>query len=125
MSDYKAEFDFRQAYLDTDFGEQITLKWTGLTIEQLEQLVGGRKIKGVRAGRLRGYVWWMKCTRGGWVKTGSYDWDAGRGSGFVCRQVGSTVAKIVFNKDGKEVWAAGDEPLLQRMRHQLCTEVPS
>lgn len=75
------------AYLFTDFGEQLAIKKTGLTIEQLEALVGRFK-KGKNKGKLKGTLTWCKITGGGWVKTGRYDFEEMKANGFVCTKVG-------------------------------------
>lgn len=75
---YKSNY----AYLSTDFGRDLAMKKFNLTLEQLEALVGRNK-KGKRKGQLKGKIVWDKITKGGWVKTGAYDWEQMRGNGFV------------------------------------------
>ena len=84
-------FSNHQAYLSTEFGLELAMKKTGMNEEQLEALVGRYK-KGVRKGKLKGMIHWYKVTRGGWFKTGRYDFDAMQGSGFVVRYVGMCFA---------------------------------
>lgn len=114
----RANFEPHMAYLSGDFGEQIALKWSGKSLEELEKLVGGRLSKGKRVGRLRGTILWIKCIQGGWVKTGSYDWDAQRGNGFV-QAPGRIVAKAILDKDLYLVWAQTDHRHYEEMLDHL------
>lgn len=79
----RAIFQSRFAYLSEDFGEELAMKKFNLTEDQLLQIVG-IYVKGQRRGLLRGKIIWTKCTKGGWVKTGPYDWETGRACGYVC-----------------------------------------
>ena len=72
----------RFAYLSEDFGKELAMKKFNLTVEDLEQIVG-RYVKGKRKGLLRGKICWVKCIKGGWVKTGPYDHEAQRANGYV------------------------------------------
>lgn len=91
MATVTVGFSNHQAYLSTDFGLELAMKKTGMTELELEALVGRYK-KGVRKGKLKGMIHWYKVTRGGWFKTGRYDFDAMQGSGFVVRYVGMCFA---------------------------------
>lgn len=51
--------------------------------------------RGPRKGQPKGWVLWTKCVKGGWVKTGAYDHDGGRGCGFVMAP-GTHDVKIVL-----------------------------
>lgn len=77
-----AIFQGRSAYLSEDFGKELAMKKFNLSEAQLEQIVG-RYVRGKRKGLLKGKIVWTKCTKGGWVKTGPYDWDAERACGYV------------------------------------------
>ena len=77
-----AVFVDRYAYLSEDFGRDLAMRKFGLCENQLEQIVG-RYIKGKRKGKLKGKIVWTKCIKGGWVKTGPYDWDVGQACGYV------------------------------------------
>jgi hypothetical protein len=81
---YKAQWEEKTAPLFGDFGRDYAMRHFGLTLEQLEALVG-RYTKGKYKGQLRGQIVWHVVTRGGWVKTGAYDFDAMQGNGFVCK----------------------------------------
>ena len=91
-------------YLSTPFGLELAMKKTGMTEDQLEELVGRYK-KGKRKGLLKGKLCWMKVTGGGWVKTGRYDFESMSANGFVCKDIGLCFAfGIVL-----EVWGSKDE----------------
>lgn len=77
-----AVFMDNYAYLSEDFGRDLALKKFDLCEEQLEKIVG-RYTRGKRKGKLRGKIVWTKCVKGGWVKTGPYDFDADRANGYV------------------------------------------
>lgn len=81
---YKAQWEEKTAPLFGDFGRDYAMRHFGLTLEQLEALVG-RYTKGKYKGQLRGQIHWCVTTRGGWVKTGRYDFDAMQGNGFVIK----------------------------------------
>ena len=57
------------AWLSTDFGLNFATRITGISEEQLEQLVG-RNSKGKRKGLLKGIIRWEKVLIGGWRKLG-------------------------------------------------------
>ena len=80
-----AEFQQGYAYLSEDFGRDLAMRKFNLTEEQLEQIVG-RYVKGKRKGKLKGKLVWTKCVKGGWVKTGPYDWDIGQACGYVAQK---------------------------------------
>jgi hypothetical protein len=73
MTNY-AQIDNRDAYLSTDFGEEIARKWFG--DESVDALP--RYVRGPRKGKIKGAVTWTKVLRGGWV----------RGAGYVENRVG-------------------------------------
>jgi len=79
-----AVFTEGYAYLSEDFGKQLAMKKFNLSEKQLEQVVG-RYIKGKRKGLLKGKIIWTKCTKGGWVKTGPYDWDVEQACGYIAQ----------------------------------------
>lgn len=72
------------AYLSTDFGRDLALKKFNLSLEQLTEIVGVYK-KGKRKGMLKGKLVWNKVTKGGWVRTGAYDWDVMQAQGFIAK----------------------------------------
>ena len=67
MTNY-AQIDNRDAYLSTDFGEEIARKWFG--DESVDALP--RYVRGPRKGKIKGAVTWTKVLRGGWVRGGGY-----------------------------------------------------
>lgn len=77
-----AQFRDGYAYLSEDFGKELAMKKFNLTEEMLE-IIAGRYVRGKRKGLLKGMIVWTKCIKGGWVKTGPYDFEAGRAQGFV------------------------------------------
>jgi hypothetical protein len=60
----RAEFSTRDAFLFTDFGEEMARRY--FPEEKIESL--GRFVRGKHKGRLRGKITWVKVTRGGWVQ---------------------------------------------------------
>lgn len=66
-----------ESWLSTEFGHDFALRITGMTEEQLEQLVG-RNSKGKRKGLLKGQIRWEKVLIGGWRRLGY-----GEGNGYV------------------------------------------
>lgn len=83
MANY-AQFITRFAYLNEPFGMELALRKFELTEEQLESIVG-RYVRGKRKGLLKGKIVWTKCVKGGWVKTGPYDFDAMRACGYIAK----------------------------------------
>lgn len=77
-----AQFKDGSAYLSEDFGKQLAMKKFDLTEQQLE-IVVGYYVKGKRKGLLKGMLTWTKCIKGGWVRTGPYNWDVGKATGYV------------------------------------------
>ena len=82
---YKAEVEDKACWLEKDFAQKMALRHFGLDRAALVELVGV-KTRGKYKGALRGEIRWLKITRGGWVKTGMYDWDAMRGRGYVAKR---------------------------------------
>ena len=81
---HRATIDSKFAYLSGDFGRDYAMKHFGLTIAELEAIVG-RYTKGKRKGELRGAITWRKCVRGGWLSTGPNYYGEGRTSGHVVK----------------------------------------
>lgn len=78
----RAIFQSRFAYLSEDFGKELAMKKLNCTEEELEKIVG-RYVKGKRKGLLKGKIAWTKCIKGGWVKTGPYNEELMRATGYV------------------------------------------
>jgi len=55
----------RTADLDSDFGYQLAVKKLGVTIAQLESLLG-KYVKGKNTGKFKGCLVWDKTEIGGW-----------------------------------------------------------
>lgn len=66
---HRAQTETKTAYLSDDFGRDYAMRTFGLTLPEIEAIVG-RYTKGQRKGRLRGALRWRKCIRGGWYATG-------------------------------------------------------
>jgi hypothetical protein len=64
-----AQTTIREAYLSSEFGLNLALKWTGLTEEEIAKYLGRNK-KGKRKGLLKGSICWLKVDSGGWVRFG-------------------------------------------------------
>lgn len=77
-------YDFKVSYLSSPFGLELACKKFDTTPEEIEKLVG-RYSRGKRKGELRGAITWYKVVKGGWVKTGPYDFEQMRGQGFVAK----------------------------------------
>lgn len=73
------------AWLSTEFGLNIAMKWFNLNEEEIESIFGRYK-KGKRKGYLKGMVIWKRCTHGGWFHLIN-------GGGFVCPST-----KVIFHK---------------------------
>ena len=82
MSQY-SQYDYRSAWLKHDFGFDLAVKWFG------EDVVSKlpKYVKGQNKGKFKGKIFWIKCTRGGWTKTGSYL------DGFVENRVNTVLVK--------------------------------
>lgn len=78
------ECEYKAADISSDFGRDYAMRVFSLTFDQLEAIVG-RYTKGKRKGQLRGRLSWYRVVKGGWVKTGRYDFDGGGASGFVAK----------------------------------------
>jgi hypothetical protein len=96
MTNY-ATIESKSAPINSEFGMNFACRLFNLTPEELEAKVG-RYSRGPRKGLLRGWLVWAKTTKGGWVKTGAYDHDAGAGNGFVA-PANLTFAHGVFVND--------------------------
>jgi len=82
----RADVQHRSAYLSSTFGEQMARRYFGEVVDTLP-----RYIRGKRKGQLKGILQWEKVVEGGWVKTGAYDHDGMRASGYVERRVGKVI----------------------------------
>lgn len=107
---YKIQTETKEAYLSGDFGKSYAMKVFNLTEEELTELVGVIS-RGKRKGLLRGKISWEKVTRGGWVKTGPYNWDTCTPCGFVSMN-GVTCGHGIFSSTGEllkgwDMWRNG------------------
>lgn len=102
-----AQFSSHNTYLSNEFGRDFAMRTFNMTLEDLQKLVGV-KTRGKRKGMLRGYIFWKKCIKGGWVKTGKYDFDTMQAHGHV--QMPGMVA--VCLTDDKFTFLHGNEEAL-------------
>lgn len=105
-----AEIRSHSAWLSQDFGRDYAMRIFDLTEEELEEKVG-RFVRGKRKGELKGKIIWQHATRGGWVKTGSYNQDQMRGSGYVVKPGKRWGHSVVLS-----VWGEPDQILLEKGR---------
>jgi len=84
MTTARCQYEQKGCYIRSEFGQSYAKKVFGLDDAGLEALVG-RYTRGKHKGELRGWIGWFKTTKGGWVKTGQYDWDNMQGTGFVAK----------------------------------------
>lgn len=65
MTNY-ARTEEKYSKLSTEFGETLARKWFGdEVVDEIPKYVRGEK-----KGKLKGYLKWIKVTKGGWVRTG-------------------------------------------------------
>lgn len=109
---YLATVEAKSAWLSSEFGLDYAKKTFDLSDADIEAIVG-RYTKGTRKGQLRGQITWLKCTRGGWVKTGQGPGGGERGPGFVVRPNRRWDHKIIDpwgdkqrNGDAATLWSA-------------------
>lgn len=69
--------------LSSDWAREFVIRHFGALAAEKIFAALPRYVRGKNKGQPKGWVQWVKCTHGGWVKTGSYDHDAGRGNGYV------------------------------------------
>lgn len=106
---YQAIVERKGGSLSSDFIAGLAVRRLSLSLSEIEALVG-RFSRGPRKGLLRGSLEWAKVVKGGWVKTGAYDFDAQRGCGFIAKP-GITCGYGLFNANGELV--AGVEAFKQ------------
>jgi len=83
----RADIDYRGGYMSSEFVEGMARRYFG------DEIVDAlpRYVRGKRKGQLKGFLQWQKVLKGGWVKTGPYDHDGMRASGYVERRVGKVI----------------------------------
>jgi hypothetical protein len=98
MTNY-AKTENKVLWLKYDFGNELARKWFGdEAIDALPTLTRGKN-----KGKPKGVLVWTKCTHGGWVKTGAYNWDVGQASGYVMPK-GCHFQQIKPEAYSDEVW---------------------
>ena len=99
----RADIDYRDGYMSSEFIEGMARRYFGDDV--VDALP--RYVRGKRKGRLKGFLTWEKVVKGGWVKTGAYDHDGMRASGYVERRVGKVI-KVELNLPE---WGAEPTPI--------------
>lgn len=105
----------RNAYLSSDFGEQMARRY--FNDEDIEKL--GRLTRGKNKGRLRGQIMWKKVEKGGWVSDGP-----GEGNGHVERRKGKVIwAALATSPWGQEpeiikTWFDGQEEIMKQAQER-------
>ncbi len=99
----RADIDYRGGYMSSEFVEGMARRYFG------DEIVDAlpRYVRGKRKGHLKGRLEWQKVLKGGWVKTGAYDHDGMRASGYVERRVGKVI-KVELNLPE---WGAEPTPI--------------
>jgi len=87
-----AKFSYKTASLASDFGFDLAVKWFGKeAIDALPKFKRGKKV-----GKTKGTILWKKVFKGGWVKTGSYDFETETADGYVERRVNQIIGKCLL-----------------------------
>ena len=96
----RADIDYRDGYMSSEFIEGMARRYFG------DEIVDAlpRYVRGKRKGQLKGFLQWQKVSKGGWVKTGPYDSDGMRASGYVERRIG----KVIYVDLSIRVWGSED-----------------
>ena len=87
-----AKFSYKTASLASDFGFDLAVKWFGK--EEIDALPKFKK--GKKVGKTKGSILWKKVFKGGWVKTGSYDFETETADGYVERRVNQIIGKCLL-----------------------------
>lgn len=82
---YLAQFETRSAFLFSDFGLDLAVRWFGPEAIAALPVYGSRS---KHAGKPKGRITWLKCTRGGWTT------DNGR-NGHVEKRAGKIIARVL------------------------------
>ena len=106
MSVSYANYDQKEAFISSDFGETLARKWFGDEVVDSLPLIKRGKRKGLRKGK----IVWMKTVKGGWVKTGAYDFDAQRACGFIAPK-----GKIFYRCLYADEWGQFDSPVREKV----------
>ena len=78
MTNY-AKTEKKSVWIKYDFGNKLARKWFGdKAIDALPKITRGKN-----TGKPKGVLVWTKCTHGGWVTTGAYNWDTAQATGYV------------------------------------------
>ena len=96
-----AKFNYKTASLASDFGFDLAVKWFGeKVINELPKFKKGKKV-----GKTKGSIVWKKVFKGGWVRTGSYDFEAQTADGYVEQRVNRIIGKCLLI----EAWGGSPE----------------
>ena len=74
-----------------------------MEIKQSTNFLNLKKAK--RSEKPKGSIVWKKVFKGGWVRTGSYDFDSGTADGYVEQRVNQIIGKCLLI----EVWGGSPE----------------
>lgn len=107
------QYQYSGAYLNTEFGLELACKKFGLTPDQLKEKVGVY-VRGKRKGQLKGKLIWAKVTKGGWVKTGRYDFETMTANGFIAKP-GTCFAFQIVDSWTQDVILNHDETVMEEM----------
>lgn len=75
-------YEVKTAPLASDFGRDYAMRVFKMTEDELAKACG-RYVRGSKKGLLKGFLKWGKITKGGWVKTGPYDFEREEACGFI------------------------------------------
>lgn len=96
-----AVFKQNRAYLSSDFGENMARRYFG--DELIDSLP--RYVRGKRKGLIKGSIWWKKVEKGGWVKTGRYNFEDMEATGYVESRVGNVIkVELCRPAKGYDCW---------------------
>ena len=87
MSTNSYKCELKSAPMSSEFGLNYAMKVFKKNEEEFKSLCGTykRDTKYAKIGDIKGWINWYKVVKGGWCKTGAYDFEAGRGCGFVVK----------------------------------------
>jgi hypothetical protein len=69
--------------LHMDFAREFVARKFGVLAAEKIYAALPLYTRGKNKGKVKGYITWTKCIKGGWVRTGAYDGDSMRGCGYV------------------------------------------
>jgi hypothetical protein len=100
-----AKFEVKKSWLGTEFGESYARKLFGNDVVDTMP----KYSKGKNIGKFKVELRWVKCTAGGWVKTGNRHETQSFAEGFVENKSGSTVYAVLIDAFNGEIFATDRE----------------